>query len=254
MAANKRIVVDAQATRKQDPQVKASVIRGNLCRAAIVKFKRKRLPNNEHGRDLLYLLLQHGMPFRDARRWAPWCSREEMDQLAEDADAVESHPEDIATLAKIPDKMRERYKLWAIRPCDVPWHVVKERKRQRKNQNNPTIKRNRKERLMQSRSDISRETSALLAIGPSTAWQSASIIAGLVGGGVAWRGLEGAALRMALKRTLDKLEKSGRIESMIRLGQNEMRTRFVRQKSASATPVTGTLARKLDSIGTSVMF
>jgi hypothetical protein len=178
-----------------------------------------------------------------------------MEEITDTAESISpASSEYIAELAKMPDKMRERFKLWSIRPFDVSWKFVQDRRYERKKQSNVISRQKRKVRLMQSRSEISREQSALLAIGPSTAWQSASIIAGLVAGGAAWRGLEGAALRMALKRTLDKLVKSERIESMIRLGQNDMRTRFVRLKSASATPVTGTLARKLDEMGTSVMF
>jgi hypothetical protein len=199
-----------------------------------------RLPDNEVGRACVQAMLSMGM---GVKGYAPWLAPDEFERLQ--ASAAADMPERnvgeyLGRLLKLSDADREQFKLWRIKPHDVPWSTVQKRRRQEATARAPIYKRKRQQRIAMARVADTREASALLAIGTSRTWQRVSDIVPTIRGSAAWRKdngapLEGASLRVRFNITLDALKARGLIESKIEQGRRGVNTRFVRAK----TQITG---------------
>src|SRR5207249_3155316 len=90
---------------------------------------------DRHGRALLIALLACGLSEPHARVWAPWASPEELRIMAIDVDGKQWSSERLGELVELSYAERQTWRLWSLRPCDVPWQIVQadrgERKRAR---------------------------------------------------------------------------------------------------------------------------
>jgi hypothetical protein len=230
-------------------KARSVITKANAARRRAVRLRHLRwlarhrggVPDDRHGRLLLTAALAWGMEGPDAHRWARWITADELRSII---DAVDAKPprhwtsERIGQMIELTDEERERGQLWSIRPCDVGWCVVKERKRQRKNAYNR--ERNREQRRRQEMAtdlDV-REETILAAL--NTTWTPVSVLATKLAGARAWRApdgqpISGKSLREIVRRCAGRLVARGLIESRTEVGHNGFPTRFVRRRDLEAT-------------------
>ena len=137
----------------------------------------------------------------------------------------------LGDLVGLTDEERERWKLWPLRPCDLPWHKVQERRKERQRAADRERRRKRREVLKMARDLDAREESVFVAL-PCGRWTSVSDLITTLQGSRAWLAPDGypltnQSLRVLIHRALDKLAAQCLIESKTKVGHTGRPTRFV---------------------------
>lgn len=207
------------------------------------------MPDDYDGRAMLKALLLTGLTGPEARRLCPWLSFDELEGLIRWSDCEDPkvwNGDRLGNLVSLLDDEREALGLWLLRPSDVDWHVVQERRKQRKNER----RQQQKEMIRMAMNEPMREESLLFLIGKE--WEYAAKLPDKIKGGVAWRNkrdgspITGNSLKARVYEALDGLEKRGLIESRDLRG-----VRGVRRKMRLYGVQSRGHARCADEMGTS---
>jgi hypothetical protein len=192
------------------------------------------ISDDRRGRNLLTGLLAVGLTGPEAQELAPWLSPVALQDIIDNVDRIpgwEWTSSRLGDLVELTDEERERGKLWSLRPCDVSWPAVQERRRQDNKARAADYSRAYRERVRIAK-DMDVRSAAVFAL-LSTSWKVASGLAGELKNGKAFRTADGReiigrSLRMLINRELDKLAKRGLIETKIAPGIKEFPTKHAR--------------------------
>lgn len=192
---------------------------------------------------MLEAMLVCEMTGPEAHRRAPWLQPAELEGMiayVETEGRIATAPARLGRLVKLTDDERADHKIYALRPHDVEWEVVQERRRVAKIAYNAARNKRRKAEQRQREAsfanghDLSDRAEQLsLAIGPE--WVRVPDLVALVATSD-WRGrdgqkLTGNSLVQAVKRALDELAafKPPKIESEMVAGRRGLDVRRVRK-------------------------
>lgn len=212
-----------------------------------------RLPDDHDGRAMLKALLVTGMSGSEALHLCRWLSSEELEEVIQWADCADPkhwNGDRLGELVELMDDEREALELWPLRPCDVEWSVVQERRKARRNARVKEQRHRQQEMIEMAKSEPMREESLLFLIGKK--WDFAMKLPEKIKGGVAWRNkrdgsqIIGNSLKARVYEALDNLEKRGLIESKDLRG-----VRVVRRKMRLYGVQSQGHARSVDEMGTS---
>lgn len=204
-----------QAKRRLDP-VQAATFRYWALKALARARWGFRLPDDHHGRAMLRAMLLTGTTGPEAQRLCPWLPSDELEGLirwADDQDPKHWNSDRFGNLVELTDDEREALGLWLLRPSDVDWHVVQERRKARKEER----RHQQRELIKMARNEPRREESLLFLIGRD--WDYALKLPDKIKGGVAWRNkrdgnpITGNSLKALVYQALDSLQSRGLIES-----------------------------------------
>jgi hypothetical protein len=197
------------------------------------------LPNNRDGRAHIKAMLAAGLPAPDVSIWATWLTEVEREHMIAEVDSRQWLSSYLGNLVELTDHERETWKLWHIRPFDVPLHVVKERQHRKRLARNRERQRARRARLDIARDLDAREESVIVLL--NNRWVAAGSLTACLSGGRAWQGL--ADVGRFIRRTLDRLAKMGLVENNYRKGRHG-HERYVRKaEKRPGHPVTPSHAR-----------
>ena len=195
---------------------------------------------------MLTALLACGITGPAAQRLAPWLLPNRNSELKELIDLVDACSRSVFSskylgqLVELTDKERTDYKIFSLRPVDVPWSTVQARRRQRKNLYNRERNKAQRAKANATRAfthDLDVRAEALYAA-LDAKWKSLPALATLIGKADAWRMpdgrlLTGNSLRQAMKRAADKLEPE-HAESKFVKGRRGQPIRWLRRQRPSA--------------------
>jgi hypothetical protein len=125
----------------------------------------------------------------------------------------------LGDLVELTDEERERWKLWPLRPCDVPWWKIQERRKERHRAADRERKRKRREALNMAK-DLDERQESIWAAAPPGGWASIRELVTRVRGGRAWGTLKDNSLRRVVRRTVDRMAAKGLVETRFKTGSN----------------------------------
>jgi hypothetical protein len=144
----------------------------------------------------------------------------------------------VGNMVSLLDAERTAHRLWTIRPCDVDWHVVQQRRRQAKSARQNNRNKERRAALKAAADqvrDLDVREEALLSLLTDN-WQPVSQLEGILDGGRAWRDghgkkLTGNSLRRAVHRAADRLVEAKRAQTLTieKAGKWKEDKRFIRK-------------------------
>jgi hypothetical protein len=213
------------------------VHRAHLLKLARARYGASGLPETAGGRDFATALLACGATAHEALKLAPWLDPD-VDAIIEEVNRLGARhftPLRLGETARLTDKERTDHRLWSLRPNDIAWHIVQERRRAAKSAYNSGRNKRRRAKARAIRdvtADLDVRAEAL-SVALDGTWKSLPAIASVIGKGKAWRGpngrlLTGNSLRQAFKRAADDLVNVGRAESTVDSGRRGQPVRFLR--------------------------
>jgi hypothetical protein len=125
----------------------------------------------------------------------------------------------LGDLVELTDEERERWKLWPIRPCDVPWWKIQQRRKERNRAANRERMRKRRE-AMEMAKDLDERQESIWAAAPPGGWVSIRELVTRLRSGRAWAALNDNSLRRVVRRTVDRMAAKGLLETRFKTGTN----------------------------------